>query len=172
MPIVFSWNEKWKVKGRSHFVSGQYVCPWEAGYSVGGIWVIWKCPLSFRSQHYLHELVIKTLVQHNLFYMLHQFLQYHVLSDSKPLVGVASLYFVVIENFQCCASNCGHFETVFQACLLLSLESFYPPAHQLSLDMLKVTPGLHSFLPPGYVLCWPRPACLSPLLPATLDCQR
>ncbi|OWK01658.1 hypothetical protein Celaphus_00017658 [Cervus elaphus hippelaphus] len=51
-------------------------------------------------QHYLHELVIKTLVQHNLFYMLHQFLQYH-------------------------------------ACLLLSLESFYPPAHQLSLDMLK-----------------------------------
>uniref|UniRef100_A0A667ZVB2 Regulator of MON1-CCZ1 n=1 Tax=Myripristis murdjan TaxID=586833 RepID=A0A667ZVB2_9TELE len=37
-------------------------------------------------QHYLYELVIKTLVQHNLFYMLHQFLQYHVLSDSKPLV--------------------------------------------------------------------------------------
>ncbi|KAG8442188.1 hypothetical protein GDO86_011112 [Hymenochirus boettgeri] len=59
-------------------------------------------------QHYLYELVIKTLVHHNLFYMLHQFLQYHVLSDSKPL-----------------------------ACLLLSLESIYPPAHQLSLDMLK-----------------------------------
>ncbi|KAK6491949.1 regulator of MON1-CCZ1 complex-like [Huso huso] len=59
-------------------------------------------------QHYLYELVIKTLVHHNLFYMLHQFLQYHVLSDSKPL-----------------------------ACLLLSLESTYPPAHQLSLDMLK-----------------------------------
>ncbi|XP_029516907.1 regulator of MON1-CCZ1 complex-like isoform X2 [Oncorhynchus nerka] len=59
-------------------------------------------------QHYLYELVIKMLVQHKLFYMLHQFLQYHVLSDSKPL-----------------------------ACLLLSLESTYPPAHQLSLDMLK-----------------------------------
>uniref|UniRef100_A0A3B3B4I1 Regulator of MON1-CCZ1 n=1 Tax=Oryzias melastigma TaxID=30732 RepID=A0A3B3B4I1_ORYME len=59
-------------------------------------------------QHYLYELVIKTLVHHNLFYMLHQFLQYHVLNDSKPL-----------------------------ACLLLSLESTYPPAHQLSLDMLK-----------------------------------
>ncbi|XP_066539363.1 regulator of MON1-CCZ1 complex isoform X2 [Hoplias malabaricus] len=59
-------------------------------------------------QHYLYELVIKTLVQHSLFYTLHQFLQYHVLSDSKPL-----------------------------ACLLLSLESTYPPAHQLSLDMLK-----------------------------------
>ncbi|XP_027017910.2 regulator of MON1-CCZ1 complex [Tachysurus fulvidraco] len=59
-------------------------------------------------QHYFYELIIKTLVQHNLFYMLHQFLQYHVLSDSKPL-----------------------------ACLLLSLESTYPPAHQLSLDMLK-----------------------------------
>lgn len=39
------------------------------------------------SQHYLYELVIKTLVHHNLFYMLHQFLQYHVLSDSKPLVS-------------------------------------------------------------------------------------
>uniref|UniRef100_A0A672LY72 Uncharacterized protein n=1 Tax=Sinocyclocheilus grahami TaxID=75366 RepID=A0A672LY72_SINGR len=64
---------------------------------------------NFPFQHYLFELVIKTLVQHNLFYMLHQFLQYHVLSDSKPL-----------------------------ACLLLSLESTYPPAHQLSLDMLKV----------------------------------
>uniref|UniRef100_A0A8C8K3L1 Mic1 domain-containing protein n=1 Tax=Oncorhynchus tshawytscha TaxID=74940 RepID=A0A8C8K3L1_ONCTS len=37
-------------------------------------------------QHYLYELVIKTLVHHSLFYMLHQFLQYHVLSDSKPLV--------------------------------------------------------------------------------------
>uniref|UniRef100_A0A8B9HEU5 Regulator of MON1-CCZ1 n=1 Tax=Astyanax mexicanus TaxID=7994 RepID=A0A8B9HEU5_ASTMX len=59
-------------------------------------------------QHYLYELVIKTLVQHNLFYMLHQFLQYHVLSDSKPL-----------------------------ACLLLSLESTYPPAHQLSLDIRR-----------------------------------
>ncbi|XP_007448664.1 PREDICTED: uncharacterized protein C18orf8 homolog isoform X3 [Lipotes vexillifer] len=63
-------------------------------------------------QHYLHELVIKTLVHHSLFYTLHQFLQYHVLSDSKPL-----------------------------ACLLLSLESFYPPAHQLSLDMLKMLPS-------------------------------
>lgn len=40
-------------------------------------------------QHYLYELVIKTLVQHNLFYMLHQFLQYHVLTDSKPLVSRA-----------------------------------------------------------------------------------
>ncbi|XP_070554842.1 regulator of MON1-CCZ1 complex-like isoform X7 [Ptychodera flava] len=59
-------------------------------------------------QHYLYELVINTLVQNNFFYQLHQFLQYHVLSDSKPL-----------------------------ACLMLSLESVYPPAHQLALDMLK-----------------------------------
>lgn len=44
------------------------------------------------SQHYLYELVIKTLVQHNLFYMLHQFLQYHVLSDSKPLVRKANCF--------------------------------------------------------------------------------
>lgn len=41
----------------------------------------------FLFQHYLYELVIKMLVHHSLFYMLHQFLQYHVLSDSKPLVS-------------------------------------------------------------------------------------
>jgi hypothetical protein len=49
-------------------------------------------------QHYLHELVIKTLVQHNLFYTLHQFLQYHVLSDSKPLVRIISFTLVVVKN--------------------------------------------------------------------------
>ena len=59
-------------------------------------------------QHYLYELLINTLVQHSCFYQLHQFLQYHVLSDSQHL-----------------------------ACSLLSLESVYPPAYQLALDMLK-----------------------------------
>lgn len=59
-------------------------------------------------QHYLYELIINILVHNNCFYQLHQFLQYHVLGDSKPL-----------------------------ACLMLSLESVYPPAHQLALDMLK-----------------------------------
>ncbi|KAK7100106.1 regulator of MON1-CCZ1 complex-like [Littorina saxatilis] len=59
-------------------------------------------------QHFLYELIINILVHNNCFYQLHQFLQYHVLGDSKPL-----------------------------ACLMLSLESVYPPAHQLALDMLK-----------------------------------
>ncbi|XP_059140250.1 regulator of MON1-CCZ1 complex-like isoform X2 [Physella acuta] len=59
-------------------------------------------------QHYVYELIINILVHNNCFYQLHQFLQYHVLSDSKPL-----------------------------ACLMLSLETVYPPAHQLALDMLK-----------------------------------
>ncbi|WAR25982.1 RMC1-like protein [Mya arenaria] len=59
------------------------------------------------NEHYLYELIINILVHNNCFYQLHQFLQYHVLSDSKPL-----------------------------ACLMLSLESDYPPAHQLALDML------------------------------------
>ena len=59
-------------------------------------------------QHYLYELLINTLVEHSCFYQLHQFLQYHVLSDSQHL-----------------------------ACSLLSLESVYPPAYQLALDMLK-----------------------------------
>ena len=59
-------------------------------------------------QHYLYEILINTLVLCNGFYQLHQLLQYHVISDSKPL-----------------------------ACLMLSLEAGYPPAHQLALDMLK-----------------------------------
>ncbi|XP_076305323.1 regulator of MON1-CCZ1 complex protein bulli [Tachypleus tridentatus] len=59
-------------------------------------------------QHYMYELLINTLVHHRCFYQLHQFLQYHILSDSKPL-----------------------------ACLMLSLQSLYPPSHQLALDMLK-----------------------------------
>jgi len=59
-------------------------------------------------QHYLYELLINTLVEHSCFYQLHQFLQYHVLSDSQHL-----------------------------ACSLLSLETVYPPAYQLALDMLK-----------------------------------
>ncbi|CAG2065900.1 unnamed protein product [Timema podura] len=59
-------------------------------------------------QHYLHELVINSLVHYQAYYQLHQLLQYHVVSDSKPL-----------------------------ACLLLSLENLYPAAHQLALDMLK-----------------------------------
>eukprot|EP00035_Acanthoeca_spectabilis_P040134 m.67480 g.67480 ORF g.67480 m.67480 type:complete len:663 (+) comp9868_c2_seq1:515-2503(+) len=59
-------------------------------------------------EHFLYELVINLLVRHNRYYQLHQFLQYHVINDSKPV-----------------------------ACLLLSLESKYPPAFQLALDMLK-----------------------------------
>lgn len=82
----------------------------------GGKFVVWVLLEYVRSltdfhipvQHYLHELVINSLVQHKAYYQLHQLLQYHVVSDSKPL-----------------------------ACLLLSLENLYPPAHQLALDMLK-----------------------------------
>ncbi|CAB3369225.1 Hypothetical predicted protein [Cloeon dipterum] len=59
-------------------------------------------------QHYLYELLINTMVHRKAFFQLHQLLQYHVVSDSKPL-----------------------------ACLLLSLENIYPAAHQLALDMLK-----------------------------------
>ncbi|KAJ9577097.1 hypothetical protein L9F63_006334, partial [Diploptera punctata] len=82
----------------------------------GGKFIIWVLLEYIRSltdyhipvQHYLHELVINSLVQHRAYYQLHQLLQYHVVSDSKPL-----------------------------ACLLLSLENLYPAAHQLALDMLK-----------------------------------
>lgn len=59
-------------------------------------------------QYYMNEFIINLLVQKKLYYQLHQFLQYHVLSDSNPL-----------------------------ACLLLSLESVYPCAYDLALDMMK-----------------------------------
>lgn len=94
------------------------------------------CVIHFRSlaehsipvQHYLHELVITTLVQRKAYYQLHQLLQYHVVADSKPL-----------------------------ACLLLSLENLYPAAHQLALDMLKRLGNAHEeiievLLSKGYIL--------------------
>jgi len=60
------------------------------------------------AKSFIYELVIHLLVQNNRFYQLHQFLQYHVISDSLHV-----------------------------ACQLLSLETQYPPAYQLALDMLK-----------------------------------
>ena len=59
-------------------------------------------------EHFLYELVMNVLIENRCFYQLHQFLQYHVISDSKPL-----------------------------ACLLLSRELVYPPATQLAMDMFK-----------------------------------
>eukprot|EP00004_Rigifila_ramosa_P003558 TRINITY_DN1380_c0_g1_i10.p1 TRINITY_DN1380_c0_g1~~TRINITY_DN1380_c0_g1_i10.p1 ORF type:complete len:724 (+),score=165.68 TRINITY_DN1380_c0_g1_i10:219-2174(+) len=61
-----------------------------------------------RVHHYLYEFVINMLVTHKMFPQLHQFLQYHVISDS-----------------------------VHVAYLLLSLEAIYPPSYQLALDMMK-----------------------------------
>ena len=59
-------------------------------------------------EHFLFELMMNILIENKCFYQLHQFLQYHVISDSKPL-----------------------------ACLLLSRELVYPPATQLAMDMFK-----------------------------------
>nr|CAG4638295.1 EOG090X028B [Cyclestheria hislopi] len=59
-------------------------------------------------QHFIYEMLIEALVRLRQFYQLHQLFQYHAVVDSKPL-----------------------------ACLLLSLESVYPAAYQLALDMLK-----------------------------------
>ncbi|PAA92675.1 hypothetical protein BOX15_Mlig007639g2, partial [Macrostomum lignano] len=59
-------------------------------------------------QHFLFETLVRALVTTGRFGELHQLIQYHVISDSKPI-----------------------------ACLLLSLQSLYPPAHQLALDMMK-----------------------------------
>ena len=58
--------------------------------------------------HYLYKLFVNALIKSNKLYQLHQYLQYHVLSDSKNL-----------------------------AYLLLSLQSTYPASNQLALDMLK-----------------------------------
>ena len=59
-------------------------------------------------EHYLYKLFVNALIKANKLYELHQYLQYHVLSDSKTL-----------------------------AYLLLSLQQTYPASNQLALDMLK-----------------------------------
>jgi hypothetical protein len=59
-------------------------------------------------EHYLYKLLVNALIKSNKLYQLHQYLQYHVLSDSKTL-----------------------------AYLLLSLQQTYPASNQLALDMLK-----------------------------------
>ncbi len=59
-------------------------------------------------EHVLFELIMNILIDNKSFYQLHQFLQYHVICDSKPL-----------------------------AFLLLSKELVYPPATQLAMDMFK-----------------------------------
>jgi hypothetical protein len=59
-------------------------------------------------EQYLYKLLVNALIKTNRIYQLHQYLQYHVLSDSKPL-----------------------------ACLLLGLQETYSPSNQLALDMLK-----------------------------------
>jgi hypothetical protein len=59
-------------------------------------------------EHYLYKLFVNALIKANKLYQLHQYLQYHVLSDSKTL-----------------------------AYLLLSLHQTYPASNQLALDMLK-----------------------------------
>ena len=64
--------------------------------------------LAIPVEHFLFEMVMNVLIENKCFYQLHQFLQYHVISDSKPL-----------------------------AFLLLSRELVYPPATQLAMDMFK-----------------------------------
>ena len=59
-------------------------------------------------EHFLYKLLVNALIKANKLYQLHQYLQYHVLLDSKPL-----------------------------ACLLLSIQSKYPASNQIALDMLK-----------------------------------
>jgi len=62
---------------------------------------------SIAPRQFLHELLINLHVKTGRLYQLHQLSQYAVLADSKPA-----------------------------ACLLLSLETLYPPARQLALDMM------------------------------------
>ena len=64
--------------------------------------------LQITVEHFLFEMIMNILIENKCFYQLHQFLQYHVISDSKPL-----------------------------ACLLLSRQLVYPPATQLAMDMFK-----------------------------------
>lgn len=63
-----------------------------AGKRKMAIWVLMEYVRSLTDhqipvQHFLHELVINSLVLHKAYYQLHQLLQYFVVSDSKPLVS-------------------------------------------------------------------------------------
>ena len=60
-------------------------------------------------QHFIYELLVTILIREESFFQLQQFLRHGVIEDSKQV-----------------------------ACLLLSLESAYPPCFELALDMLKV----------------------------------
>ena len=64
--------------------------------------------LAIMVEHFLLEMIMNLLIENKCYYPLHQFFQYHVISDSKPL-----------------------------AFLLLSRELVYPPATQLAMDMFK-----------------------------------
>eukprot|EP01135_Chromosphaera_perkinsii_P010262 Nk52_evm4s2085 gene=Nk52_evmTU4s2085 len=63
-------------------------------------------------QYFLYEMIIDLFVKSGKFYQLHQFLQYHIFSDTTHIVTV-----------------------------LLGLEKEYPPAYQLALDILKRLPN-------------------------------
>jgi len=63
---------------------------------------------SLSPRHFLQELLINLCVQTGRLYQLQQYLQYKVITDSKPL-----------------------------ACLLLSLESLHAPSRQMALDMMS-----------------------------------
>ena len=63
---------------------------------------------SITPRQFLQELLINLCVRTDRMYQLQQYLQYHVITDSKPL-----------------------------ACLLLSLESLHPPSRQMALDMMN-----------------------------------
>ncbi len=65
-------------------------------FAVNGKFFIWVLLEYIRSltdynipvQHCINELLINTLVLNKCFQQLHQILQYHVISDSKPLVSI------------------------------------------------------------------------------------
>ena len=82
---------------------------------------------SLRVEHFIYQFLINLLVKHSRFYQLHQFLQYHVVADSRPVA--------------------------FQ---LLSLEKVYQPCYQLALDMLNRLHAadeiVHVLLSRGHVL--------------------
>lgn len=64
--------------------------------------------LGIKVDSFIYELIINVLVRNKRFYQLHQLLQYYVINDSHHV-----------------------------ACQLLHIQSMYPPALQLALDMLK-----------------------------------
>lgn len=101
-------------------------------------------------QHFIYEIVINTLVQQGRYYQLHQFLQYHVVDDSKPVVRNAPKSHTEMSASACSLSLTLSLTRSLSLFLTISLP------HNLS-PSLTLSRTLSLSLSPSYPLCPSHP---------------